>query len=206
MKLRILSTIAVAALLLTGCFVFSFYPLYTDEDLFANDLLLGEFCDSDSALWHFEYKTTGEGDDLKTDSTCYILTIKEKGKEFTKSSFEVKIVKLDEFYFLDFYLNEYEYRQGGDPNLFDLHLMPVHTFAKAEFAGNEVKINWFDPDWLEKLIKENKIRIHHENNGEHILLTAKPKELQKFVLKYVNSEVAFDDGLDEVLIRFKAND
>ena len=34
----------------------------------------------------------------------------------------------------------------------------------------------------------------------------KPKELQKFVLKYVNSEVAFDDGLDEVLIRFKAND
>ena len=51
------------------------------------------------------------------------------------------------------------------------------------------------------LIKENKIRIHHEETDDIILLTAKPKELQKFVTKYVNSVEAFDGGMEAVLIR-----
>lgn len=201
MKLRILTPLAIIAIILSGCFVFSFYPLYTEEDLFPNDLLLGEFYDSDSALWHFEHKIIGKEEDHKVDSTCYILTIKEEDKEEVKASFQVKIIKLSDNYFLDFYLEEYEYSHGDDPNLFDLHLIPVHTFARVSIDQDSIQIRWFDPQWLEGLIKENKIRIHHENNGEHILLTAKPKELQKFVIKYVNSEEAFKGGLDEELIR-----
>jgi hypothetical protein len=51
------------------------------------------------------------------------------------------------------------------------------------------------------LIEENKIRIHHEENDDFTLLTAKPKELQKFVTKFVNSEEAFKNGLEVVLQR-----
>ena len=206
MKAKIIVPMLLLSLFFSGCLVFSFYPLYTEEDLFANDLLLGEFYDSDSALWHFDYKMVGEEGNKKADSTAYILTIKEKGEEFIKASFVVKVIKLSENYFLDFYIEDYEYAHGKDPNLFDLHLMPVHTFAKAGIEDGIISINWFDPDWLEKLIKENKIRIHHENNGEHILLTAKPKELQKFVIKYVHTKDAFDDGMDEQLTRINAND
>ena len=33
------------------------------------------------------------------------------------------------------------------------------------------------------------------------LLTAKPKKLQKFVVKYVNSEEAFKEGVDATLVK-----
>jgi hypothetical protein len=103
-------------------------------------------------------------------------------------------------YFLDFYLEDFL----GDEDVLTLasfHIVPVHTFAKLEVERDKLIINWFDQEWLEDLIKENKIRIHHENNDDFILLTAKPKELQKFVSKYLNSEEAFEDGLEVVLHR-----
>jgi hypothetical protein len=85
--------------------------------------------------------------------------------------------------------------------LASFHIVPVHTFAKVSVSKSQLQINWYDQNWLEKLIKENKIRIHHEYNGDYILLTAGPKELQKFVTKYVNSEEAFKDGMEAKLTR-----
>jgi hypothetical protein len=104
-------------------------------------------------------------------------------------------------YFLDFYVTDY--LDGQDVTIFDFHLIPVHSFAKLEMKGNRAVIRWYDPEWLKKLITQNRIRIHHENNGDYILLTAQPAELQKFVVKYVNSEEAFKDGLDAELHRIR---
>ncbi|AHW62099.1 hypothetical protein FH5T_15175 [Draconibacterium orientale] len=47
MKTRNILLIATITLLLSGCVVYSFYPLYTDSDLFENDLLLGEWFEDD---------------------------------------------------------------------------------------------------------------------------------------------------------------
>ncbi len=188
--------------------VYSFYPLYTEKDLFANDILTGEWFEDDDqevkfsdgdAEWTFKHPRIGKKEDGKVDSTAYILNIKsiEQGKEI-ESEFRVYIVELDGHYFLDFYLEDF----GGDEiTLATFHIVPVHTFAKITIANDKLIINWFDQDWLEELIKENKIRIHHENNDDYILLTAKPIELQKFVTKYLNSEDAFKDGLEVVLHR-----
>ena len=113
------------------------------------------------------------------------------------SEFSVHIIKLEDVYFLDFYLEEGPTYDG----LSSIHLVPTHTFAKLSIINDTLTFNWFDPDWLEKLIKENKITIRHEQSDNNILLTAKPKELQKFVSKYVNSEDAFKSGLSVSLVR-----
>jgi hypothetical protein len=188
--------------------VYSFYPLYTETDLFANDILLGEWFEGDDqevkfsdgdAEWTFKHPFIGKKKDGIVDSTAYILNLKtiEQGKE-TESEFRVYVIELGGDYFLDFYLEDF----GGDEvTLATFHIIPVHTFAKLTVEKDRLLINWFDQDWMEKLIKENKIRIHHEENDDYILLTAKPKELQKFVTKYVNSEEAFKDGLEVVLHR-----
>ncbi len=202
MKPRIVFSVLIILLLFSGCVVFSFYPLYTKDDLFPNDLLLGEWIDGDSAIWKFEYKYNGEHKPENVDSTAYILHIKEKDtNELSYQSLLVHIVKLEGNYFLDFYLEDYF--KDDNVNFFDLHVLPVHSFAKVELKEDQAYIRWFDPDWLKKLIDQNRIRIHHENNGEHILLTAKPAELQKFVIKYVHSEEAFKDGLDADLYRMQ---
>jgi len=199
MKVRIFSILFVIALFFSGCVVFSFYPLYTEKDLFENDLLTGAWIDDDETIWNFEHPLRDKKDPDSSDKTSYRLKLNYKDSEQDENAvFDVRVIKLEGHYFLDFYLEEYG---DDDTGLAEFHLIPVHTFAKVEFSDNKVFINWFDQDWLEKLIKQNKIRIHHENNGDFILLTAKPEELQKFVTKYVNSDEAFENGLDVVLVR-----
>ena len=192
--------IALLFLFLSGCIVFSFYPLYTEKDLFPNDLLLGEWVDSDSAVWKFEYDKNSDKNGGLVDSTAYILKIKDKGDlEFERMSFNVHLVQLEGTYFLDFYLHDYFNKD--DLNFFDLHLLPVHSFAKLQLNSDVASLHWFSPDWLEKLIHKKKIRLPHENNGEHLLLTAKTKDLQKFVIKYMNSEEAFAEGIETTMRR-----
>ena len=197
MKTRILLMLSFIAVLLSGCVVYSFYPLYTKEDLFANDILTGKWTDDEGTLWNFEHAFFGKKAPENIDSTSYTLHLKDKDEK--ESEFSIHIVELGGHYFLDFYMEEFA--DWDNLDLASFHIIPVHTFAKLTVEENKLIINWFDQDWLQNLIKENKIRIHHEDNDDFILLTAKPGELQKFVTKYVNSEEAFEDGLEAVLIR-----
>ncbi len=200
MKTRNFLFVLFIAVLFSGCIVYSFYPLYNKEDLFANDILTGEWTDDDGTVWQFEHSYFGEKVPANIDSTSYTLKFEDSATgEIAEKEFSVHIVKLKGHYFLDFYLEDYT--NDEDFTLYDFHIIPVHTFAKLTVETNKLTINWFDQDWLEELIDENKIRIHHEDNDDFILLTAKPDELQKFVTKYVNSEEAFEDGLEVVLTR-----
>ncbi|HPE76943.1 MAG TPA: hypothetical protein PLC80_12700 [Draconibacterium sp.] len=197
MKTKHFFTGLVLILFFSGCVVYSFYPLYTEKDLFTNDLLTGNWTDKDSTNWSFEHAKTGSRENQKTDSTSYVLIVNDKDNR--ESKFSVHIIKLGGHYFLDFYLEDFYDNQNLD--LASFHIVPVHTFAKVVISKNQLQINWFDQNWLEKLIKENKIRIRHEYNGDYILLTASAKDLQKFVTKYVDSEEAFKDGIEAVLNR-----
>jgi len=210
MKTRKILIAGFIALLLSGCVVYSFYPLYTENDLFENDILLGEWFEDDNQdiqfnstddKWAFEHPFVGDKKDSILDKKSYLLTLTSNENDKVKESkFDVHIIKLAGEYFLDFYIEDYG-ADDDDVDLATFHLIPVHTFAKLIITEDKLEIRWFDPEWLEDLIKENKIRIHHEDNGDVILLTAKPRELQKFVTKYVNSEEAFKDALQVELYR-----
>ena len=198
MKRNRILALLVFPFIFSACVVISFYPLYTTDDLFPNELLLGKWMDQDSSLWKFDYAYNGKEIPENCDSTSYILKINERNNEdFGDASLLVHVVRLKGHYFLDFYLDDYF--DELNPTLFDFHLMPVHTFAKLEINGDGMTISWFNPEWLEKKLEKGKIRIRHEDNGEHILLTAKTKELQKFVIKYANQKEAFEDGLVSTL-------
>jgi hypothetical protein len=209
MKTHRLVSVLLLVFLLSGCMVYSFYPLYTEKDLFPNELLTGEWFESDQTNvkstkdgsdWKFEHPYPKDKENTHLDSCMYVLKVTEKEEgESVTSTFLVHVIKLEGNYFLDFYLKDYP--EDGNIRFSTFHVIPVHTFAKLTVSENSLKISWFDPDWLEKLIKENKIRIHHEENDDVILLTAKSQELQKFVSKYVNSEDAFDNGITIVLQR-----
>lgn len=209
MKRRILIFVAVLVFFLSGCVVYSFYPLYTEKDLFPNDLLTGTWIEADNenstidqadGIWKFEHPFIDEEKSDAKDSLSYLLDLKtiDSGKTI-ESKFDVHIVKLGDQFFLDFYLHEFF--EDSELSLAIFHVIPVHTFAKLTLGENEITINWLNPDWLAKLIRENKIRIHHEESDDVVLLTAKPQEVQKFITKYVNSEEAFKDGLEVVLYR-----
>jgi hypothetical protein len=186
---------------LSGCVVFSFYPIYTEKDLFPNNYLLGHYLSDDSVGWSFTHQTKKVKDLDVIDSTGYLLTIDEDKDSSFVSTFQVHLIRVDGMLLADFLLDDYSKKK--DLRMFDLHIIPVHTFAKVIFKGDSLTFRWFDGDWLKKLIRDGKVRISHEDNGEFILLTAKSYELQKFVRKYLNSEDAFMSGLEIKLTKQK---
>ncbi|NLU40348.1 MAG: hypothetical protein GXX78_15825 [Bacteroidales bacterium] len=195
MKWENVISLLVIALGLSGCVVYSFYPLYSEKDLFANDYLLGNYYSfEDSTSWDFTYLKKKIKNNEITDSTGYKLKVVENKDSSLTSYFIVHLIKIDGVLIADFLLDDYAKKK--DVRLFDFHIIPVHTFAKVIIEKDKITFKWFNGEWLKKLIEENRLRIRHENNGEFILLTAKSAELQKFLKKYLHSEDAFKDGLE----------
>lgn len=181
--------LTILIFLLHGC-IPSIYPLYSEDKLIFEELLIGEWReDGDYPLWRFE-----RGDETGTYYT--LLHTSEEGKS---SSYEVHLVKLGDNLYFDFYPDG---DQNGVQDLDDflqIHLFPVHTFARVELSGEKVAFYMFDTDWLSKLIEQRKIRIRHENTDDMLLLSAGTEELQQFVEKYGDDEKAYIDPV--VLLR-----
>lgn len=186
--------------LCSACIVVSYYPLYTERDLFGHDLLLGSWLDQDSTLWKFEYTYRGEAVPENIDSSSYVLSIREKDEQaFKPSDFRVHLVKLGDHYFLDFFLENY--RKGDDKDLFDLHLVSVHSFARVDLGANSAHIRWFSQSWLKQLEEKGKLKLKYEAEDGNYLLTAPTKDLQRFVMKYANDSIAFSDAVEAKLVK-----
>ncbi|MDW7695993.1 hypothetical protein R9C00_25975 [Flammeovirgaceae bacterium SG7u.111] len=197
-KLKSLLLIFIPLVFISSCTVLSFYPLYTEKELVRDDRIIGDWQSlagsnddaGDTIYWRIEFKQN----DKKTNKYTYTLSLHYNDMMEDGAVFQLHIVKLDGKTYLDFYPEE-----GRIENEFFMqHLMPVHTFAKLEI-GEELNIVWFDSDWLENLFGEDKIRIRHEEDEDRILLTAKPEELQKFIIKYANDEKVFSKHMRYIL-------
>jgi hypothetical protein len=203
MKTRNLFIIAVIAFFLSGCLILSFYPFYSEKDLFENDILTGKWIDEDSLVWDFTHPVIKTNNLETINKKTYNLNLADY--DFKITSYNVNLFKLDNTYFLDFYVEKIENQPSApsknDVTWWSLHLLPVHTIAKLNIESDTLKISWFDVTWLEEQIKEKKIKINHENNGNNILLTAKTKDLQKMISKYAESEEAFKEGVKLILVR-----
>ncbi|MFN7120369.1 MAG: hypothetical protein ACK4TA_26520 [Saprospiraceae bacterium] len=194
MKTRWIVLILVA-ITLPGC-IASLHPLYTKDTIAFRNELLGNWDEYESSgEWKFEKLTNSN------ELPGYALTHNSMGlfsKESKSARYVARLVKLNEYYFLDItrWLSDEEQKILGDLS----PVLPTHTFAKIEITKNKLTLHFFDNEWLEQLFEQQKIRIKHETlEDDVIVLTASSAELQKFVLKYVNEEKAYIDAL--VLIK-----
>ena len=200
MKLKNILFVIIPVIFITSCTVHSFYPLYTENELIKDDRILGSWrtitgkdSPSDTIYWDIAFNQNKD----KTNKFTYTLNLHYNNLLEDSAIFQLHLVKLDGNIFLDFFPED-----GNIKNdLFTNHLMPVHTFAKLEIE-DEIKITWFDSDWLQKLFEQNKIRMRHEKNNDTILLTAKPEELQKFIIKYAHDEKAYSEYMNYTLSKY----
>jgi hypothetical protein len=221
MKTRIIVTGLLATIFISSCTVLSFYPLYTEKELIRDDRIIGKWqslnnkdvfptsmskTQIDTMIWEISYQNKiwkkelnnpfDRGSEQIPNKFTYTLHIYDKTAPENNAEFHLHIVKLEDKVFIDLFPEEWQ----KNNTILAVHLMSVHTFAKIEI-GNKLEINWFNAELLQTLLDKNKIRIKHENNGVYSLLTAKPEELQKFVIKYANEDKAFDDSMKYTLNR-----
>ena len=171
MKMKIILLFSLA-MLIQSC-IPSIHPLYTKEVIVFEESLLGTWANEEGESWLFEKGYAKPLFSEKIDDS-YSLTVKENDEPV---GYKVFLVKLEDYYFFDFYADYEEY------SIFEIApLIRTHTFGKVELAQGKLKVYLFDGDWLKELFEQKKIRIKHEILGDgNILLTAPPIDLQKFV-------------------------
>jgi hypothetical protein len=99
------------------------------------------------------------------------------------------IAKIGKDYFLDIFPLA-EYSDDG----FGSNVLPVHTFLKLRLTEQKLVLTPFDLEKLNRLFESNLIRLRHENVDGTVLITAQPKEIQKFLERYSEDETVFEDA------------
>ena len=207
---------------ISSCTVLSFYPLYTQNELMKDDRIIGQWQSiekggipggpgpfySDTLIWNISFRKKDRQKEPNqpidknnkniANQFTYTLNIYDKSNPADNAKFSLHLVKLGNQTYLDFFPEDWDINNP----ILRVHLMPVHTFAIITI-GDKIHIQWLDSEWLKEMFDKNKIRIRHENNGNYTLLTAKPEELQKFIIKYSGNNDIFSDALHYRLKKIK---
>ncbi len=198
MKTRSLIIIALLAILAASC-IPSLFPLYTRDDLVCDDRIEGNWSQGDN-LWtiekpeHHSSCKNSEGNEPEKDSEPedihYRLRVMEWEEGDTAEAwFLVHLLELDEQRYVNFYPEDYELHH----EFLSWHMIETNNFAKISISDSSFKLTFFDPEYVRKLIEENRIRIAHVWLDDLLLLTAPTRDLQKFVIKYADKEDALQD-------------
>ena len=167
-------------LLMTGCnFIPSVHPLYTDQDLIFDPLLVGVWADKDGNLTGTFTK--------KAEDAYTLLYVDEKGKN---GEFTVHLLEVGDRRFLDIYAADTDIQQN---EFYKCHLLPVHTFMRMQQQGDGLQMASLKQDWIKKYLQEHSDAIKHEKVDDGILLTAQSKDMQVFLLKHDKTADAWDE-------------
>jgi hypothetical protein len=168
MKKIALWVVVGIALMIAGCVVPSVYPFYTEKDLTFDPALIGTWADADrkpddKETWSFEQ---GAGQSYK-----FLMNDTSSTNEFSAHLF-----KLKDNLFLDCQLKQ----QNGDT-------IPPHYLLRIQQMRDYLAQN---PSALRHTLAADD---PPDTNTIHVVLTADTKDLQKFILKHLKTEGAFDD-------------
>jgi len=181
MKKRNLITLTAAAVLLCSC-IPSVNPFYTDKDVVFDARLLGEWQEKDKSdnpdVWKFESAT----------NKTYKLTVTEK--EGKQGRFNAHLFQLKQEYFLDLIPDDCNYATN-QADLVAASMYPGHLLVRVPQLEPELKLAFFDFDWLQKHLEKNPKALAHHKEGDHIVLTAGTRDLQRFVLKHLGKDELF---------------
>ena len=169
------------AVLLAAC-IPSVNPFYTSRDIAWEPRLLGEWQSNaeskDSIAWKFE---PGEGQTYKVTLT---------NNEGKSGEFKACLFRLKEHYFIDLLPTNWDFAASQIDHV-GAALFPGHLLVHVPQVGTELKLAFFDFEWLEKYLDKNQRSLAFHKEDKHILLTAGTRELQSFVLKHLGQDQLF---------------
>ncbi len=196
MKAKIIICTFLLGLLLPSC-IPSLYPLYKNQDLKTNDLLKGLWKEVQDENYTWEISAP------KDDSRDFVIFKDTKWSDFDEAGrtyrlegghrreepgkFALHLVELDGQDYLNFYPMDWELSH----DFLNWHMVEANIFSRVEISTDTLFVHFFDPDYMEQLILENRIKISHVKLDERIFITARTEELQKFVKKFGNNPEAY---------------
>ena len=181
--------------IVAGC-VPSIHGIATEENTVWDENLLGawgdpgEVDDPNSEVWEF----AAEGDEGS-------YTLFHRDDEGRVAEFTVRLVQVGDMLFLDIFPDD-DKQLGKPNNLYQIHLLGVHTFMKVDELSEALRLRYMDMDAVKKLLENNPGLVKHEMREDQVILTAEAGELQDFLLSC--GDQIFGDGESDALVRLGA--
>ena len=193
-SMRFVFGLTLLIFLVNGCIVSSIHPLWTKENRIFEDKYLGKWedpdCSPEDSCGYITLKNVGD--------SAYILSQHFLDEDFLGAENKVFIdsalatlVHLGNHTFLDIFpLSEQAIWAWGIYTPY----IPVHSFLRVKLDKNNLVLEKLDADRLETLFKQKRIRLKHEIQGDHTILTAPTKDLVRFMKKYADDPQAFEES------------
>jgi len=177
-----LAVILLCAGLLAGCVVMSVYPYYTVKDLTFDAGLSGRWAGTND-FWEF----------TPVAGKSYLVTTRD---DHETNHFDAYLFQLKGHPFLDLCTTNHE----------TPYQLPLHMAVKVARDKDALRLAALNYEWLGKLLETNPAALRHivvpqkplnTNSSKMFYLTAETRDLQKFLLKYLNNTNAFTslDGM-----------
>jgi hypothetical protein len=167
-----------AIAVLSGCYVQSIHPAYTQKTMAYDGALVGTWVSAEDEEYVFTMNDTTRG--------AYTLVSDQGGSE---ARFEAVLFQVGGAAFLDIYPDAPE-----TENTFYMdHLPRVHNILRVEMEADTLWVQDFDAEWLQDAINKKQVRVANVPLDGAILLTGTTNELQSFVTKYAKSKGAYSE-------------
>ena len=185
MKKFALSLLVVVTIALTGCLVISVYPFYNPKDVVFESGLIGSWTNKTEAneRWNF----------AKQNTNAYQLTYISGDKT---NVMQAHLFKLKDQAFLDLFTTELKDEIFPPP-------IPSHLLMRVFEFSPTLRMAPLGYEWLAGLLEKNPKAIRHhfvtgpdnkDDNG--FVLTADTDELQRFVLKHLQTKEAWTNQVE----------
>lgn len=194
MKKIALAVMVAAAGILAGCVVTSVYPFYTSKDLVFDQALVGEWSKSspsDNERWKFE----PDGDQ------AYKVTYTSDDKP---SAMRGHLFKLEGQTFLDLFPEDVKDETLPPP-------IPSHMLLRVLEVTPTLRMAPLNFKWLSELLEKDPKALRHHLTPEggkpddrRLVLTADTQELQRFVIKHLKTEAAWEDAFELQRVKAKS--
>ena len=172
--------------LLTGCVVSALHPIYSLTCEWKPQL--SKEAETSNVSWSFS---------KPIEPDAYTLTHTDyDGKQ---GEFSAHLRQIEGEMFLDLFPGEHE--SLGINVLYAFHFVLAHTFVLCQQEQSKWDLRFMNLGWLKKHWKAVPDAIAHEvmtvNKENQIVITAGTHELQKFVVKHVNTLGAYGKPLHQ---------
>jgi hypothetical protein len=194
----LLVTLLLGILAADGCGpVNSLFALYTSEDKFFDENLIGEWQQTPATATESEkngrwvFLRDGDTSVYKTS----LVTIGKRGGFVAKG----RLVRLGKAVFVDF---EPDTGSSGDSELtLPYPVIESHMIGRIWIEKDQVRLHFLSEDWVKKQLKEGKLTLPHAGPAETPILNATTADLRKFAQEHAEDEEAFSENYE--LVRMK---
>jgi hypothetical protein len=189
----LLVTLLLGILAAAGCGpVNSLFALYTSEDKFFDENLIGEWQQTPATATESEkngrwvFLRDGDTNVYKTS----LITIGKRGGFVAKG----RLVRLGKAVFVDF---EPDTDSSGDSELtLPYPVIESHMIGRIWIEKDQVRIHFLDEDWVKKQVKEGKLPLPYAGPADSPVLNASTDDLRKFASAHADDEEIFSENYE----------